>query len=104
MRDVHWIRGMLHDLGERQQGPTVVYQDNLGSISWTGTVQGIRKVKHIGVKYYYVRSKVENKTVKVLYKQSLENRADSFTKITYGEMFQTPRGYVGVVDFLLEEH
>ena len=58
VREVSRVRDILRELGEHQRSPTVVYQDNLGTISWTDNVQGLRKVKHIGVKYHYVRSKV----------------------------------------------
>lgn len=45
--------------------PTNVFQDNLGTISWSEEMQGRRKVKHIGVKYHYVRSAVYSETVQV---------------------------------------
>ena len=103
MREVDWVRGMLEELGEPQESPTVIYQDNLGTISWTDNVQGLRKVKHIGVKYHYVRSKVDDKTVKVLYRSSAENKADSLTKILGGDQFKTHRDEIGVVQSLHSE-
>ena len=41
----------LKELYEAQQSPTIVFQDNLGTVMWTDTVQRLRKVKHVGVKY-----------------------------------------------------
>ena len=70
------MRGVMKDIGQDQNGPTVVYQDNLGTISWTEGVQGLRRFKNVGTKYHYVRSKVYDTTVKVLYKTSEDNKAD----------------------------
>lgn len=70
VREVDWVRMMQHEIGQVQNGPTSVYQDNLGTISWTDIVQGLRKVTQIRVKYDYVRSKVEDSVVKVLCKPS----------------------------------
>lgn len=44
---------------------TTVYQDNFGSIYWIEVLQGLRKVKHIGIKYYYVRNDVYRQIVDV---------------------------------------
>ena len=97
VREVDWVRGMLKEIGHAQRGPTTVYQDNLGTISWTDSVQGLRKVKHVGVRYHYVRSKVEDCTVKVLYTPSLDNKADSLTKVLGPQTFENHRDYLGVV-------
>ena len=55
VRNAVWMRGVLEDLGQPQKSPTVVNQDNLGAIAWTKEVQGLRNVKHMGIKYHYVR-------------------------------------------------
>lgn len=38
----------------------MIYQDNLGTISGIDGVKGLRKLKHIGFKYHFVRSMTEN--------------------------------------------
>ena len=73
-----------------------MWQDNLGSISWTGKGQGLRKVKHIGIKYHYVRSMVDDGKVQVLYVSSVQNWADSLTKVLGREVFAIHRRYLGV--------
>lgn len=62
----------LGEMGETQSIPTVFHQDNLGTMSLSKNVQGIRNVKNIGVKYHFVRYIVENKVVKIVYKTILE--------------------------------
>lgn len=51
---------------DKSKGGNDSSQDNLGAISWTNTVQGLRRVKHVALRYHYVRSIVEEKIVRVL--------------------------------------
>ena len=90
------MREVLAELGQEQANPTTVYQDNLGTISWTEEVQGLRNVNHIGIKYYYVREMVVNKAVTVIYTPSADNRADALTKVLSGQSFQVHKGHLGV--------
>lgn len=60
--------------------PILVLQDNLGTISWTERVQGLRNVKHVGLKYQIVKEAVEKKPNQVLYTPSERNIVDSLTK------------------------
>lgn len=98
VRDTVWMRSVLDDLGQPQKGPTVVNQDNLGTISWTEEVQGLRNVKHMGIKYHYVRELVSKKRIIVNYTPSKDNRADSLTKVLIGDSFLVHRSLLGVVD------
>ena len=81
VREIHWIRAMLNEVDASQPKPTVVHQDNLGTISWTNEVQGLRKVKQIGIRYHYVRDAVDCKAVQVQYNASADNKADGLTKV-----------------------
>lgn len=101
VREVVWARAVLHDLGEKTEKPTVVFEDNLVSISWTETVQGLRNVKHVGFKYQFVREHVMSKTVEIRYTPTEVNRADVFTKSLLGDLFHTHRKSVGVVSGIL---
>ena len=89
---------MLHELGEPQSSHIVLFQENLGTICWTDSLQCIRKVKHIGVKYNYFGSKVGENTFKVHFSPSAKNQADAFTKILGADLFKTHRDYIRVVD------
>lgn len=97
VRDVAWVRSVLRDLRAVQDGPTVVFQDNLGAISWTSEVQGLRKVKHVGIRYHYVRGEVDAGTVQVEYCESSKNRADTFTKILIGDQYKIHRALINCI-------
>lgn len=66
--------------------PTLILQEKLGSISWKENVQGLRKVKHVGLKYYFSEA-VAGMHVLVQHKPSDENRADGLRKFMIGELF-----------------
>ena len=76
--------------------PTLVRQDNLGTISWTEGVSGLRRVKHVGIKYHAVRECVIEIEVQVYYTPSAENRADSLTKCLIGVYFYKHCSWMGV--------
>ena len=80
VREIHWIRATMAELNVYQAAPTIVHQDILGAICWTNEVQGLRKVKHIGIRYHNLRDAVDSKTVRVQYIASTENKADGLTK------------------------
>lgn len=88
VREVNWVRQVLKELGFDTEEPTCVYQDNLGTIRWTDEVQGLRKVKHVGIRYHSVKETVEHQSVQVLYTPSQENKADSLTKALVGSSFE----------------
>lgn len=98
VREVRWVRDILEEVHCLQSEPTTIFQDNLGAISWTDHVQGLRKVKHVGIKYHYVREAVQHKHVCVKYTASSENRADSLTKGLIGEVFENHRKGLYVID------
>lgn len=95
-REVIWIPDLLHDLGVQQLSPTKVLQYNLGIISWTEEMQVLRKVKHIGLQYHYVRDAVDSETVQVTQKPSSENRCDSLTKVLVWHDYKKHRVWLGV--------
>lgn len=79
------------EINHFQASLATIYQDNLGSINYAEHIKGLRKVKHLDIKYFYVRESVELKHVVVRYIPSDRNRADSLTKILIGEVFENHR-------------
>lgn len=104
VRDIGWMRRILMDAHQSPNGPTRVYQDNLGTISWSADMIGLRKVKHVQIKFNNVCDEVENRSVNVDYIPSSENRADSLTKVLIGEQFASHRNWLGVVPITEDAH
>ena len=96
IKKLKWIRQVLEEIGIPQKNLTTVLQDNLGAISWTQDVQGLRRVKHVGIKYHYVRDSIENKDAEVKFTPSNQNHSDSLTKTLIGEECYRHRTSLGV--------
>lgn len=67
VREIVWVRSLLTDLRLSPTQPTRLFQDNLGAISWTSDLQGLRKFKNVGVRYPFERHHVDNKIIHVQY-------------------------------------
>lgn len=98
IREVKWLRMVLKELKVIDNEPTQVLQDNLGSISWTEEVNGLRKVKHVGIKYHFVRENVDSKVISIMFTPSSDNRSDSLTKVLIGSEFEKHRTWLGVTN------
>lgn len=49
-RDVKWTRLVLRELSIPVPERTTIHQDILGTIYWTDAVQGLRKIKYVGIR------------------------------------------------------
>ena len=96
-REVMCVRELLEELEVKQCYPTAVFKDNLGTISWTEDMQWLRKVKHIGIKYHYIRDSVQAKIVQVKHVNTQENRSDSLKKVLVGDDFKKHGTLLGVI-------
>jgi hypothetical protein len=86
-RDAVWIRSLLCEVGQCPgKEPTLVYHDNQGSISWAEG--GLRKVKHVELKYHFTQHLIQSGQVKVRYVPSEDNAADGLTKALAGAQFK----------------
>lgn len=101
--DVVWIRSIIGDNDKDLLTVTTIYQDNLGAITWKNHVQGLRKVKHVSLRYHYVRSVAEDGTIKVLYVPSTNNHAASLAKILSKDMHVVQFRLLGVIGAPVEE-
>jgi len=72
-------------------------QDKLGAISWTEEVQGIRKLKHVSIRYKFVKEALQTMRVEVKHILPSENRVDSLTKALVSSLFVQHREYLSVV-------
>jgi hypothetical protein len=74
-----WIRKLLKELGIMQT-VTTIYEDNQGCIALAKNPVQHHRTKHIDVKYHFIRERIEEGTVKVIYCPTNEMKADILTK------------------------
>lgn len=95
-KDVVWLRNLLCNLGVCPgREPTEIRHDNQSSITWAENT-GMRKVKHIDLRYNYSQHMIADGVVVLKYVSTDENIADIFTKILSGTKFQKARRKLGV--------
>jgi hypothetical protein len=83
---IHY-RQLAEDLGWPQDGPTELFMDNKTAINLVNAPEVTRKCKHIEVKHHFIRQLVARKTMRVVYVNSADMRADVLTKYLPRAMF-----------------
>jgi hypothetical protein len=63
-----------------QHGPINVFMDNKSTIALTNNPVFHKRSKHIDVKYDYLREKIAEEIVQLIYVRTEEQLADIFTK------------------------
>ena len=74
------LRRLLESLGFKQEGPTVIYDDNQGAIAMTKNPVMHRRTKHIDIRHHFVREAVARGDVTLVYVPTSEQAADLLTK------------------------
>lgn len=92
-----WLRNLLHDLGIDCNGPVTIFEDNTSCIKIAEAPRDHRKMKHVDVKYNFIRDEIVAKTIKVEYLQSSEQTADIMTKPLGKTAFQKHRGNLNLI-------
>lgn len=75
-----WLRNLLSEIGLGEGEPTELYCDNNGAIASTHDPHGHSRMKHIDIRYHYIRDCVNKKFIEVLRVDGSDNSADIMTK------------------------
>ena len=92
------IRQLLNDLHHQQDDPTILYEDNQAAVAISKNSQLHTKMKHIAIRYHYVREKVLDKTIDVQYCPTNDMVADILTKGLTLDKFLKFRELSGIKD------
>lgn len=79
-REAIWLRQLLRDLGETQDQPTLVLEDNQGCLSFVRSERKSRRSKHIDTRERFVQELCVRKEVRLLYCPTDRMLADIMTK------------------------
>ncbi len=66
-QEVVWLRRILNDIGEKQEQPSIMNEDNQAAIELSRNPRFHNRTKHIDVAYHFVREKVNDKSINVKY-------------------------------------
>ena len=78
--EIIWFRQLLADFGYAQTEATEIASDNQGAIKWSTTPEKNGRMKHMNLKFFFVREKVQANAVKPRYIPGTDNPADLLTK------------------------
>ncbi|GAA0174911.1 hypothetical protein LIER_41813 [Lithospermum erythrorhizon] len=74
-----WLRGLLTELGFKQEN-NVLYSDSQSAIHLAKNSAFHARTKHIGLRYHFIRSLLENEMLTLGKIQGAKNLADMLTK------------------------
>ena len=75
-----WLRKLSSDLGSHCNKLTVLFIDSRSAMRLAKNREFRKRIKHIEVKYYYIREKVAGCDISVEFVPTENQRADIFTK------------------------
>lgn len=93
-----WLRSLLKELGYEQVEPTKIYEDNQACISVAQEPKEHKRMKHIDVKYNFLRDIIAKGYLELEYIPSADQLADIMTKALPTQQFQKLRQALGLSD------
>ena len=88
---VIWVRNFLMGQGY-QVGPATIFQDNKSAISMISSGKAnAERTRHIAIRYFFVKDRIDSKEVRVEYMRTGEMIADILTKPLQGALFERLR-------------
>lgn len=93
-----WLKNLLCEMSVLPKcKPFVVFEDNRGAIFLSKNPGDFKRSKHIDIKYHFIRDKVNEGIVNILYCPSSEQIADIFTKSLSRKNFCKFRNMLGLL-------
>lgn len=75
-----WLRRMLKALGDKQEGSTIIFRDNIFAIKLSGNPVMHGRSKHIDVRFHFLRNLCNDGVVELEYCKSGNQLANILTK------------------------
>ena len=101
-----WLQRMLGVLHNQQQGPILIYCDNVSTIKLSRNLVLHGKSKHIDVRFHFLRDLCKNGVIELVFYKNEDQTADLLTKPLKPPVFMKLRRMIGVCsskDIVLEE-
>lgn len=95
--EVIWVRSFLKELGREQKNPTLLYLDNQSAIKLIINQQIHTKIKHLDVKYMFIREVHESGEIKIKYIETSLQLADILTKALAHKQFSYLKSRIGLL-------
>lgn len=96
-QEIVWLRRLLAEIGYPEKGPTLLWEDNQGTIAIARNPVSHGRTKHIDIRHHFVREAVINKIVDLKYCPTEYMVADILTKALPRPRFDDLRFKLGLV-------
>ena len=81
VKEAIWFRTLLKELGYFQDNEIIImYEDNQGCINLANNPTNHSKLKHIDINYHFVRDKVKEEQIELVYCRTEDMVADMIMK------------------------
>ena len=80
MKQILWMYSAMDEIGYPQPRPGILWNDNAGAVLLSKNTKHNARVKHIDIRYHYIRERISDGDIDVRHIPSTENLADMLTK------------------------
>ena len=94
--EVAWLTSLQREIGYRPNFPVPLVSDNQGGIFLAINPAHDRRLKHVDIRYHFIREYVESKRVNIVYISTDEMIADILTKPLGRTKFELFRNQLGL--------
>lgn len=84
-----WLRNILADLGFEQPNPTRINEENQSCIKLANSTKAFTRIKHLSIKYHFLKDLVQAKIVELHYCPTDKMLADVLTKALSAPRFKS---------------
>jgi hypothetical protein len=96
-KEVLWMRNILHEFGFPQHGASPLHIDNQSAISVSKNPEHFGRMKHLDLRFFWLRDVVEEGTIAPVHIPGTEQPADALTKALPLPQIRLARQRMGLV-------
>lgn len=96
-KEILWMRNVLGEYGFAQEGPSPLYIDNQSAISVSKNPEHFGRMKHLDLRFFWLRDVVEEGLVAPAHIKGTEQPADALTKALALPLVRLARERMGLL-------
>lgn len=96
-KEAIWLRTLLSSIDFDQGRASTILCDNNAAINLSEDPSLHQRVKHVDIKYHFLRERVQSSDLRLSYINTHDNLADIFTKALDHTKFKRLRGLLGMI-------